>query len=88
MAPTPLLGGGGGGGGAGYFLGDFARPRLRSFSISSSSDEDKHRGDDLLGDDDTPEELTELPTTPERTAKVLCSSLVYFRAFLVACATR
>ena len=77
-------------------MGDLAQPR-RSLSISSSSEEDKHLGDDLLGDDDTPDEVTEfavaapalsLQGTPDLTAKVLCSSLVYLSAFLVACAIR
>ena len=94
-AQPPLGGaGGGGGGGAGYFLGDLARPR-RSLSISSSSDEDKHLGDDLLGEDDTPDEEAEAEleaalfrAPPDLTARVLWRSLVYLRAFLVAWAIR
>ena len=72
-------------------MGDRARPR-RSLSISSSSDEDKHLGDDLLGEDDTPDEEAELEAVeavlfrapPDLTARVLWRSLVYLRAFLVA----
>ena len=75
-------------------MGDLARPR-RSLSISSSSDEDKHLGDDLLGEDDTPDEEAEAEleaalfrAPPDLTARVLWRSLVYLRAFLVAWAIR